>query len=76
MELGSITESAGIIYGGQRHFTSRIIDKTGFVWFHDGISTGRHCRPEGQFGDIRNLEDLHRCGEKNAVGLVYARIVV
>ena len=30
----------GLIYGGQSHFVSRIIDRSGRVWYHDGASTG------------------------------------
>ncbi|KAF9470612.1 hypothetical protein BDN70DRAFT_774311, partial [Pholiota conissans] len=29
----------GIIYGGQHHFTSRFIDKSGTIWYHDGMET-------------------------------------
>jgi hypothetical protein len=36
----------GIIYGGQGYFTCRFIDKTGDIWFHDGIVTGGNCLPE------------------------------
>ncbi|KAJ7886457.1 hypothetical protein B0H14DRAFT_2180885, partial [Mycena olivaceomarginata] len=31
----------GIIYGGFNHFTCRVIQLDGWVWFHDGITTGR-----------------------------------
>ncbi len=31
----------GIIYFGGAHFTSRIINQSGEVWYHDGIATGR-----------------------------------
>ncbi|KAJ6452021.1 hypothetical protein C8R47DRAFT_946368, partial [Mycena vitilis] len=33
----------GIIYGGQSHFTCRLIGKTGIMWFHDGITTAKDC---------------------------------
>ncbi|KAJ7823110.1 hypothetical protein B0H13DRAFT_1659253 [Mycena leptocephala] len=36
----------GIIYGGQGHFTSRFVDVHGYMWFHDGITTGSTCLPE------------------------------
>ncbi|KAJ6549529.1 hypothetical protein DFH09DRAFT_926103 [Mycena vulgaris] len=36
----------GIIYVGNFHFTSRLVDSDGRVWFHDGIRTGRACVDE------------------------------
>jgi len=41
---------SGIIYYNeqQRHFISRIISKSGQVWFHDGIKTGSLCQRKGQ----------------------------
>ena len=38
---------AGLIYFGSFHFTSRIIDKDGSIWYHDGVRTGRRCVYEG-----------------------------
>ncbi|KAJ7285324.1 hypothetical protein C8J57DRAFT_1038335, partial [Mycena rebaudengoi] len=29
----------GVVYHGGSHFTSRIVDSCGDVWFHDGITT-------------------------------------
>ncbi|KAJ7152407.1 hypothetical protein C8R46DRAFT_820871, partial [Mycena filopes] len=63
----------GIIYGGQGHFTCRYIDRDGGMWFHDGITTGRRCQPEVNVSAVTRLLDLHRCGEKRAVAVVYAR---
>jgi hypothetical protein len=31
----------GIIYFENNHFTARVITRTGMVWFHDGMFTGR-----------------------------------
>ncbi|RDX40901.1 hypothetical protein OH76DRAFT_1365452 [Lentinus brumalis] len=30
----------GIVYHKPSHFVSRIIDKSGGVWYHDGIANG------------------------------------
>ncbi|KAH9855420.1 hypothetical protein C2E23DRAFT_723963 [Lenzites betulinus] len=33
----------GLIYWGSDHFTSRYIDRSGDVWYNDGITTGSEC---------------------------------
>ena len=44
---GAITFNLrGLIYWGNFHFVSRIVDKSGQVWFHDGITTGASCEWE------------------------------
>ncbi|KAJ6520772.1 hypothetical protein DFH09DRAFT_939555 [Mycena vulgaris] len=63
----------GIIYGGQRHFTCRFIDSHGTVWFHDGISTGRSCIQDSTIERGYDPMALHKCGEKLAVAVIYAR---
>ncbi|KAJ7633729.1 hypothetical protein B0H17DRAFT_961649 [Mycena rosella] len=63
----------GVIYGGQGHFTSRIIDRAGNMWFHDGISTGRQCMSEGVLILTSDLMSLQSCGQKNAVAVVYTQ---
>ncbi|KAK6977321.1 hypothetical protein R3P38DRAFT_2810498 [Favolaschia claudopus] len=37
----------GVIYGGRKHFTSRIIKRNGDIWYNDGIETGRNSEFEG-----------------------------
>lgn len=37
----------GLIYHGGNHFTSRIIEPDGKIWYHDGITTGRNCEGKG-----------------------------
>jgi hypothetical protein len=65
----------GIIYGGQSHFTSRVIGRDGAMWFHDGITTGLSCIPEGNLRTLKDRALLHKCGEKIVVSvIVYARI--
>ncbi|KAJ7155806.1 hypothetical protein C8R46DRAFT_910619 [Mycena filopes] len=63
----------GIIYGGQGHFTCRYIGRNGEIWFHDGITTGRTCLRERNLRDLEDKLVLHRCGEKTAVTVIYAR---
>ncbi|KAJ7114877.1 hypothetical protein C8R44DRAFT_629909 [Mycena epipterygia] len=66
----------GIIYSGQNHFTCRIVDVTGQMWFHDGITSGRSCLDEGRLCDVPDIMALHKCGQKNILALVYARELV
>ncbi|KAJ7784232.1 hypothetical protein B0H16DRAFT_1296279 [Mycena metata] len=63
----------GIIYAGQSHFTCRFIERGGKMWFHDGITTGRRCLPEININRVEDKLSLHRCGEKRAVAVIYAR---
>lgn len=44
---GTITFNLrGLIYWGDFHFVSCMVDKSGQVWFHDGITTGPSCEWE------------------------------
>ncbi len=63
----------GIIYGGQNHFTCRFIDIDGNMWFHDGITTGQKCLPEVNINAVPDLLELHTCGQKKAVCVIYAQ---
>ncbi|KAF8581395.1 hypothetical protein K439DRAFT_1263134, partial [Ramaria rubella] len=38
----------GIIYHGSYHVTSRIIDKTGNIWSHDGTKYDGQCKMTGK----------------------------
>jgi hypothetical protein len=64
----------GIIYGGQGHFTSRFVDVHGYMWFHDGITTGSTCLPEANLLPVSDPLSLHYYGEKKAVAVLYARV--
>ncbi|KAJ7622741.1 hypothetical protein DFH06DRAFT_1009275 [Mycena polygramma] len=61
----------GVIYGGHGHFTCRYFAADGTAWFHDGISTGRRCRSEG---DLRDFGNLGTCANNRAVAVIYARV--
>ena len=45
----------GILYSGNHHFTSRIIDKMSQVWYHDGILMRRQPVLEGTCNQL-NLQ--------------------
>jgi hypothetical protein len=60
-----------IVYHGDNHFTCRIISPDGYIWFHDGISTGNACEDDGYLQTISDKE-LRTCQEKKLVLAVYA----
>ncbi|KAJ6603850.1 hypothetical protein B0H10DRAFT_1687060, partial [Mycena sp. CBHHK59/15] len=37
----------GVIYGGDEHFTARILKASGEMWYHDGIETGKRTEYQG-----------------------------
>lgn len=61
----------GVIYTGDFHFTSRVFSN-GVVWFHDGMTTGRHCKYEGKLADFSDSE-LSSCNGKTLSLVVYAQ---
>ena len=42
----------GLVYHGGYHFTCQIIDESGNIWFHDGITNGIISLEEGKFGSV------------------------
>ncbi|KAJ6447380.1 hypothetical protein C8R47DRAFT_999814 [Mycena vitilis] len=62
----------GIVYGGHGHFTCRIIDGDGWVWFNDGITTGRRCVREFRYDALVELLELQSCRGRTAVAVVYS----
>jgi hypothetical protein len=63
----------GVVYGGGAHFTCRMITANSYVWFHDGMVTGRHCTHEGKLSDLPT-DFLCAARGKTAVALIYAQI--
>ena len=57
----------GVMYYQDNHFTSRFISKSGRVWYHDGLLTGRQMVPEGCVGDT----ELGSCRYGTAICSVY-----
>ncbi|KAJ7089428.1 hypothetical protein C8R44DRAFT_554682, partial [Mycena epipterygia] len=66
-----ILKLRGIIYGGQNHFTCRIVRPNQDVWFHDGITTGRSCLRDGTVDNFQP-GGLYECRGKEVVAVVYA----
>ena len=44
----------GVIYFGNGHFVSRIVDKSGDIWYHDGAKTGENVQYEKNILNISN----------------------
>jgi hypothetical protein len=63
----------GIVYGGHAHFTCRIICNNGAIWYHDGITTGRHCKLEGNLAQLADISVLNTCMDNRVVAVVYGR---
>ena len=61
----------GVIYYGNSHFTSQVIQSNGTVWFHDGIATGTSMRYDGTLDGLN--DDLTLCRSKTAVAAIYIK---
>jgi hypothetical protein len=48
----------GIIYLGDEHFTCRLIDDRGMIWYHDGMETRSNCIAEGNISDLPHRQWL------------------
>jgi Helitron helicase-like domain at N-terminus/PIF1-like helicase len=71
--LGAINyRLKGLIYWGEFHFVSRIIDNNGQVWFHDGMTTGSSCEWERTLDLSSDTEWMKRAGEKVLCLCIYA----
>jgi hypothetical protein len=62
----------GIVYYGNYHYTSRIIDINRKVWFHDGMITGSSSQLEGSAVNVEERY-FNKCNHKNVALLVYAQ---
>jgi hypothetical protein len=69
----AVLDIKGLIYHGDFHFTSCIIENDGSVWFHDGMTTGNSCENEGDFDKFTSRE-LLKCNGKVLVLVLYARV--
>lgn len=67
----------GVMYSGEDHFTSRILNPNGDMWYHDGIETGRLSEYEGNV-HAEHPGFLKSCirgdTERLAIGLLYSRL--
>jgi len=59
----------GIVYYGDFHFTSCIIDSNKNVWFHDGMVTGQTSSNEGKLCEY-TTDSMKTCKGKNAAVVI------
>ncbi|KAJ7616333.1 hypothetical protein DFH06DRAFT_1013025 [Mycena polygramma] len=62
----------GLIYSGGGHFTCRVIQPDGRVWFHDGMISGRTCIREFEFASLDDRMQLYDCRGRRLLAVVYA----
>lgn len=62
----------GVMYYGDSHFTSQVIQPNGMVWFHDGYTNGKSMRYDGTL-DSLNDNGLTLCRSKMAVAAIYIK---
>ena len=63
----------GIIYFGEFHFVCRIIDKSGEIWYHDGVQTGAKVE---YFNNMLYVSTklLQKAGNREASLLFYTKL--
>jgi hypothetical protein len=66
----------GVIYLGDEHFTSRMIDNSGMIWYHDGISTKSQCISEFNVCDLPNKQWLKTINRNTGFNIKEAVIVI
>ena len=64
----------GIIYGDGFHFVSRVIDASGTVWYHDGITTRSQCRREQTLNLLSDCTWLMTSEGKTMTYNIYKRL--
>jgi hypothetical protein len=62
----------GLAYHGSNHFTSRLVDAQGQVWYNDGATTGNSCILEGNLNGSSNLKWLQQAHGKVLTYAFYA----
>ncbi|KAJ6458429.1 hypothetical protein C8R47DRAFT_1080231 [Mycena vitilis] len=62
----------GVIYSGGAHFTCRVVQRDGWVWYHDGIETGRNCIREFEYKSLDDLLEMQSCRGRSALTVIYA----
>jgi hypothetical protein len=61
----------GLIYGGDFHFTSRIVDKSGQVWYADGMTNGKQCIFERTLAASDDTQWLKTCQGRRVLYVIY-----
>jgi hypothetical protein len=68
----TILHLRGLVYHGYYHFTCQIVDQSGNIWYHDGMSTGRTSTKEGKFGTV-SQPNLKMCRNRKLCLMIYAQ---
>ncbi|KAI0083344.1 hypothetical protein BDY19DRAFT_863585, partial [Irpex rosettiformis] len=63
---------AGIIYFGDFHFTCRIVDKEGGIWYNDGIETGSQSQYESHIDNMHSQLLQTAPGHRKCSVIVYS----
>ena len=62
----------GFIYYGNNHFTSRIIDHLGNIWYHHGMTSKHSVVNEGKIHNM-STEQLKTAKDRTSVILIYCK---
>lgn len=62
----------GVVYYKSLHYTTRIIDKDGTVWFNDSITCNNYFTAQGNINMFSN-EQILNCKGAVATSLIYAK---
>ena len=63
----------GVVYFDNNHFVSRVVDKSGEIWYHDGIKTGEQLKYEKNVVTISNNGWL-KARKFRVTALVYLKV--
>ncbi|KAJ7238670.1 hypothetical protein C8J57DRAFT_1086819, partial [Mycena rebaudengoi] len=44
----------GAVYLKANHFTSRVVETNGSIWYHDGILTSSNCEPDDNLYSLQS----------------------
>jgi hypothetical protein len=73
LHMSNVYILRGLIYHGSNHFTSRVVDLQGQVWYNDGAVTGRQSRLEGHLNGNGDRAWLKTAHGKSLHAVVYAQ---
>ncbi|KIM40837.1 hypothetical protein M413DRAFT_72469 [Hebeloma cylindrosporum] len=62
----------GLIYYEDFHFVSRIVDNSGQVWFHDGITTKSYCEWERTINLSSETQWMRTADSRDLIYCIYA----
>jgi hypothetical protein len=60
----------GVVYYGQNHYTSRIIDTSGNIWFHDGMNTRNQSELQDTMKNVKS-SFWNKCKNQKVALLIY-----